>query len=183
MKPSRYTIAVDFDGVLHSYTTPWIDEQTIPDPPVEGAIVWLRSMLESGFDVVIHTTRGRTAVGRDAVHLWLVKHWPEAPLTRLQVTSEKPPALAYLDDRAIRFTGPASWPTREQILQARPWNKPAQTPCTRCNGCGKIANDDEGTPWTDWTSLPLHSAIAVVAGIVQPLTCPLCNGTGKREAV
>lgn len=37
----RYTVAVDFDGVLHRYDTPWINAATIPDPPVDGAIEWL----------------------------------------------------------------------------------------------------------------------------------------------
>lgn len=117
------TVAVDFDGVLHSYTTPWINEHTIPDPPVIGAMEWLGQMLEAGLDVVIYTTRGRTSAGRDAVHRWLLRHWPEAPLSRLQVTSEKPTALVYLDDRAWRFMGPGTWPSAEQILDARPWNK------------------------------------------------------------
>ncbi len=117
----RYTVAVDFDGVLHSYVTPWSNEYTIPDPPVPGAIEWLQAMLAGGLDVVIFTTRGRTPAGRDAVHLWLAKHWPEAP--QLQVTAEKPPALAYLDDRAIRFEGPGRWPTVDEIHKARPWNR------------------------------------------------------------
>lgn len=128
MRPSRYTVAVDFDGVLHAYTTPWINEHTIPDAPVPGAIDWLKAMLNANLDVIIFTTRGRTSAGRDAVQRWLIKHWPEAPLTQLQVTAEKPPALAYLDDRAIRFTGPDSWPTAEQILASRPWNKPRSSP-------------------------------------------------------
>jgi hypothetical protein len=97
--------------------------EIIPDTPVEGAIEWLKATLEGGFDVVIFTTRGRTSAGRDAVHRWLVKHWPDAPLTRLQVTAEKPPALVYLDDRAIRFDGPGTFPTVEVMMRARPWNK------------------------------------------------------------
>lgn len=40
-RPQRYTLAVDFDGVLHQYTTPWSNAATIPDPPVDGAIAWL----------------------------------------------------------------------------------------------------------------------------------------------
>lgn len=51
--------------------------------------------------------------------------------------------------------------------------------CNRCDGCGKIANSEDGEPWTVWTSLPLHSSAAVLAGIVRPITCPDCNGTGK----
>jgi hypothetical protein len=52
--------------------------------------------------------------------------------------------------------------------------------CSRCAGCGKIASDEEGTPWKYWLELPLKSAIAVVAGLVRPVVCPACGGTGKR---
>ena len=51
--------------------------------------------------------------------------------------------------------------------------------CKRCEGCGKIADDDEGTPWHYWKSLPLMSAGAVLAGIVKPLPCPECDGSGR----
>ena len=47
--------------------------------------------------------------------------------------------------------------------------------CRRCEGCGEIADDDEGTPWSYWRSLPLMSAGAVLAGIVRPLPCPECS--------
>lgn len=50
--------------------------------------------------------------------------------------------------------------------------------CPQCAGCGRIANDSDGTPWKYWAELPLQSAVAVVAGIVRPLPCPRCNGTG-----
>ena len=51
--------------------------------------------------------------------------------------------------------------------------------CERCEGCGEIADDDEGTPWSYWKSLPLMSAGAVLAGIVKPLPCPECSGSGR----
>jgi len=119
----RYTIAVDFDGVLHSYSSPWVDEQTIPDPPVPGAIEWLAQMYDK-FTVVIFTTRGRTTEGQQAVHAWLIKHGLDPRIALdLAVDWKKPPALVYLDDRAMRFEG--TFPTAQQIHAARPWNKPA----------------------------------------------------------
>lgn len=51
--------------------------------------------------------------------------------------------------------------------------------CTRCDGCGKIANTDDGEPWSVWLDLPVGSAAAILLGIVRPLTCPACGGTGK----
>lgn len=58
----------------------------------------------------------------------------------------------------------------------------AELECTRCAGCGKIANDDEGTPWKYWAELPVQSAVAVIMGIVRPLPCTECGGSGKRSA-
>jgi transposase len=52
-------------------------------------------------------------------------------------------------------------------------------PCPQCEGSGQVANDDEGTPWQHWLDLPLHSASAVLLGVVRPITCPTCNGTGR----
>jgi hypothetical protein len=115
----RYTIAVDFDGVLHRYDTPWVAADVIPDPPVECAIDWLRSMLPR-FKVVIFTTRGATARGRGAVLDWLQKHGLD-DVSEIEVTCEKPPALVYIDDRAWRFEG--RFPTAHEIHQARPWHK------------------------------------------------------------
>lgn len=54
----------------------------------------------------------------------------------------------------------------------------AQKKCQRCDGCGKIADSDDGEPWSVWTSMPLQSSIAVLAGIVRPLPCPKCSGSG-----
>lgn len=118
-KNERYTVAVDFDGVLHSYTSPWVNEHTIPDGPVPGAVEWLLEIAKH-FHVVIFTTRGRTLAGKLAVQGWLRQlgvHVAEE-----DVTFEKPAALVYIDDRAWRFEG--RFPTRQEIHEARPWNKP-----------------------------------------------------------
>lgn len=129
----RYVVAVDFDGVIHSYTSPWVSAEVIPDAPVEGAIEWLCRMVQK-FTVVIFTTRGKTEEGRKAVLEWIQRHHDDryAAVTEgdrkwlvsnLTVTAEKPPALIYLDDRAYRFEGPGTFPTSEQIHAAKPWNK------------------------------------------------------------
>lgn len=55
-------------------------------------------------------------------------------------------------------------------------------PCPRCNGCGKIADGEEGAPWTFWLDLPLKSAVAVTAGLVRPIDCPSCGGSGEIGA-
>jgi hypothetical protein len=52
--------------------------------------------------------------------------------------------------------------------------------CEKCDGCGQIANDEDGTPWKFWAELPYQSAIAIRLGLVSPIPCPECKGTGKR---
>lgn len=145
----RYTVAVDFDGVLHSYQTPWKNARTIPDPPVPGAINWLLAT-RSRFEVAIISTRNRTWLGRRAMRHWIHEHvfdhfwkmtnemstaWTvqdvmeEADqaawdfVNSLQFPKHKPAALVYIDDRAWRFTGD-NFPTADEIHAARPWNKP-----------------------------------------------------------
>lgn len=73
------------------------------------------------FNVVIFTTRAKSPAGRFAVRGWLRLHGVH--VKDEDVTAEKPPALIYLDDRAYRFEGPGTFPTKEQIHAARPWNK------------------------------------------------------------
>ncbi|WP_458317128.1 hypothetical protein [Mycolicibacterium brisbanense] len=53
------------------------------------------------------------------------------------------------------------------------------TDCQKCMGDGQIANDDEGSPWSAWANLPAGSDLAVRMGLVRPVECPDCNGTGK----
>jgi hypothetical protein len=123
---------VDFDGVIHSYSTPWEAAHIIPDPPVDGAIAWLRSML-SRFDIVIFSTRAKTWRGRRAMMRWLWQQdtggkgsfamWDDLEAMGRIRFRDKPPALIYLDDRAVRFRGPGTFPTADEIHRLRPWHK------------------------------------------------------------
>lgn len=125
----RQTICVDFDGVIHSYESRWVNAHTIPDAPVDGAIEWLIDMLAE-FDVYILSTRCKTWRGRWAMTRWLRKHsgslWNECMLGRgiedVKLTYEKVPALLYVDDRGWHFTG--TFPTTDEIREFKPWNKP-----------------------------------------------------------
>lgn len=54
-----------------------------------------------------------------------------------------------------------------------------QMPCPKCEGCKQIANDEEGSPWSRWANLPPGSDVAVKAGIVKPIDCPVCDGKGE----
>ena len=100
---SKPTIAIDFDGVIHSYTTPWQGETIIPDPPVSGIGQALEDIRNAGYEIAVYSTRCDTVEGRRAVMQWLSKHNLRQYINR--VTSLKPPATVYIDDRAICFDG------------------------------------------------------------------------------
>lgn len=52
----------------------------------------------------------------------------------------------------------------------------APVTCPKCDGCGLIADSDDGEAWTLWASLPPGSNAAVVMGIVKPIPRPKCSG-------
>lgn len=117
----RYTLCVDFDGVLHDFDGRWKGHSSILGEPVKGALEWL-ACVTVDYDVVILTTRGATVLGQEAVKRWLERYgFPEESLGELVVTDEKPPALLYIDDRAWQFEG--TFPTAHEIDTFRPWNR------------------------------------------------------------
>ena len=114
------TGVIDFDGVLHSYTSGWKGEEEIPDPPTEGAVEWVEMITEAGYRAVVASTRAKEQLGREAMALWLGRNG----FPTLEIAYGKPPALWYVDDRAVRFPGPGRWPTLEELREAAiPWNK------------------------------------------------------------
>lgn len=52
--------------------------------------------------------------------------------------------------------------------------------CEKCLGWKRIANDDDQTPWKYWAELPPPSNLSVVLGLVYPIECPACHGTGRK---
>lgn len=76
MSTFRPLICLDFDGVLHSYTTPWTNAWTIPDPPVPGAIEWLMNSRKQ-FELAILSSRSKSLRGRWAMKRWLRYHLGE----------------------------------------------------------------------------------------------------------
>lgn len=69
----RKTICLDFDGVMHSYSSGWKGARNIPDPPVPGALEWLCKAL-ARFDVAIYSSRSHQFGGRRAMKRWLRRH-------------------------------------------------------------------------------------------------------------
>lgn len=129
-------IAVDFDGVIHSYTSGWKGAHIIPDPPVEGAIRFLEYLMSDGTPAtpVIFSTRAKSWRGRWAMRTWLCKHsgaaWDDCMgfqgIQSVPITANKPIASVYLDDRAVRFEGQFPELRHQVILDfvnRKPWNK------------------------------------------------------------
>ena len=94
------TVCLDFDGVLHSYRSGWRGAETIPDPPIHGTKEAVARLRQS-YRVVVYSARCRSREGRLAVENWLRKHEIDVD----EVCDHKPPALVYVDDRAICFRG------------------------------------------------------------------------------
>ena len=112
---AKPTVVFDFDGVIHSYVSGWKGIDIIPDPPVEG-IKELIEDLRSKYEVVVVSTRCATDTGKLAVERYLLIN----NITVDKVMKEKPPAIVYIDDRAICFDGDAS-SLKEKIDKFVPW--------------------------------------------------------------
>lgn len=96
------TVALDFDGVLHSYTSGWTGESPT-DPPMPYAVEFVTHLHDLGAKVVVYSTRAASYLGRVGMLAWFTEHG--FPLDGDDITCEKPPAIAYVDDRAVEFRG------------------------------------------------------------------------------
>lgn len=133
-------LCLDFDGVLHSYTSPWQGPDIIPDLPTPGMVEFLDKAIEH-FDVRIYSSRSNHDGGISAMRTWLRhfvhlafaldkdKYGPSHAqtlrakeiLSKVIFAGGKPAAFVTLDDRALCFTG--VWPSMESLLAFKPWNK------------------------------------------------------------
>jgi hypothetical protein len=128
MPATKPILCLDFDGVIHSYTSGWQGPAIIPDPPVPGAIAFILQALQH-FDVVISSSRCSQKGGIAAMKAYLYHHGdaayrecPDGPgLEAVRFSVEKPPAMVTIDDRALTFDG--IFPTSEMLLAFKPWNK------------------------------------------------------------
>ena len=100
-------IGVDFDGVIHRCSMGYHDG-TIYDAPVPGALEAMAT-LSRKYNVIIYTCKAKAdrglvngKTGTQMVWEWLEKHGFSKYVAK--VTAEKPRAIAYIDDKAIKFT-------------------------------------------------------------------------------
>lgn len=102
----QINIGVDFDGVIHKCSKGYYDG-TIYDDPVEGARDALKHLSEK-YSVIVFTCKAKPdrglvngKTGIELVWEWLEKHDLAQYVSK--VTSEKPRAVAYIDDKSIEF--------------------------------------------------------------------------------
>lgn len=125
---NKPTIAVDFDGVIHRYSKGWHDG-TAYDPPMDGAIEYLKKLMEE-YAVYVFSTR---PVGQ--IQDWFGRHgeqtateiikpdelyWTKTGV--LGLANHKVVAYVWLDDRAIRFEG--NWERAYMSIQNMVAGKP-----------------------------------------------------------
>jgi len=122
------TVAVDFDGVIHTYDRGWQDG-SIYGEFMPGAVEGLTRLMQR-YAVFIHTSRKPRQVAR-----WIERNsgygiecttrvprkgfWTERGY--LLVTNRKLPAVAYIDDRGIRFH---NWAQALATLESREADPP-----------------------------------------------------------
>lgn len=112
-------VCIDFDGVIHAYTSGWQGPREIPDPPVPGALEAVEAYLDAGLQVAVYSSRSKSAEAWKAMRGWL-RHYG-FPLDRIETPTQKPPAQLYIDDRGFHFQG--KFPSVEFIRTFKPWNK------------------------------------------------------------
>lgn len=94
-------VCFDFDGVIHSYKSGWKGCDVIPDPPVEGIKKVIDELKDAGYTISIYSTRCIEWAGRAAIDEYCKKHGIYYDL----ISSTKPPAAVYVDDRGLKFDG------------------------------------------------------------------------------
>lgn len=134
----KKTICLDFDGVIHKYTSGWQGADVVSDGPVDGAMAAILEYQADGFEVAVYSSRSNSAqIGgvqamQSAIYTWMQAHVRDVhgegherivneAVNAIQYPREKPAAWVTIDDRGIQFKG--IWPSAEEIDCFKPWYK------------------------------------------------------------
>ena len=115
---SKKTVVFDFDGVIHSYSSGWQGVAVIPDPVVPHIQEAINRLRMDGYEVIVVSTRCAYPNGMGAVRRYL----RDNHIVVDDVMATKPPAVCYVDDRAICFDGLPETLV-EKIRDFKPWNR------------------------------------------------------------
>jgi HAD domain in Swiss Army Knife RNA repair proteins len=108
------TVCLDFDGVCNTYRG-WKGENELFEPEA-GLRLFLEILRDRGYKVVIHSTRRA-----EKIQAWLQYHDLQEFVH--EVVNHKPPAIVYVDDRAVCFKGDFA-AVLDEIENFRPyWEK------------------------------------------------------------
>lgn len=121
-KSKKISIAVDFDGVLHSFRSGWQGPRKISDYPTWLAMLWLERMIaDPRIDVSIYSARSWHIGGSRKIRKWLIK-WgiDKKDVRKLKFWMRKPPVDLIIDDRCWCFKG--VFPSAEELLEFKPWH-------------------------------------------------------------
>ena len=141
----KKTVVFDFDGVIHSYTSGWKGEDVIPDSPVEGIAEEINRIREAGYEVAVVSTRCASPKGMEAVNKYLADN----EIVVDKVCKEKPPAIVYIDDRAICFDG-RSDELLEKIKSFKPWYQKNNQATTNYEQINNMNVDEMSEFLMDW---------------------------------
>lgn len=53
--------------------------------------------------------------------------------------------------------------------------------CPACEGEGRVANTEDKEPWSAWETMPATAKAAIHLGLVRPVDCIPCGGTGRKR--
>lgn len=96
---AKKRVAVDFDGVLHTYSK-W--NGPVPTgAPTPGSQDFIADLMGAGYEPVILSSRASSPEGAEGIRSWLSR-WS---FPAIRITSSKVAAIAYVDDRAVPYTG------------------------------------------------------------------------------
>ena len=119
----QVNIGIDFDKVIHKCSKGYHDG-TIYDEPVEGSYEALEKISEK-YTVIVFTCKAKPdrglingKTGTELVWDWLEKHDMAKFVSK--VTSEKPRAVAYIDDKGHRFK---NWKDSISFIESMGENK------------------------------------------------------------
>lgn len=105
-KEESNTVAIDFDGVIHSFELGFHDG-TIYGTPIQGSVEAIQRLAKK-YTLVIYTAKAKKdrplingKTGTELVWEWLKKYNLAQYIT--DITAEKPRCICYIDDKAIQF--------------------------------------------------------------------------------
>ena len=125
------TVSIDFDGVIHSYTSGWQGADNIPDEPVfkiiprtkkrYTSIDWLTELVNADtMNIAIFSSRNNQDGGIKAMQAYLLFHGMKyETLMKISFPEHKPPSHVMVDDRCLRFTG--EFFSADQLINFKTW--------------------------------------------------------------